>query len=88
MNIEEINVKIAEYIRTHREKQNWTIRNLERESGVSRETLSRIEGVKGFENLNPNLKTLKKILDVFDKNFVHLFEYVYSNEQENEQDKQ
>ena len=79
MDIEEINLKIAEYIRMHREKENWTIRYLERISGISRDSISRLEGVKGFKKLNPNLKTLKNLLDCFDKNLLDLFDYVYSS---------
>ena len=81
MNKEEFNLKIGQFIRMERQKINFSIRELERKSGVSKSVISKLEGATiPFEELNPKIHTLSEILKCFDKNFIDLFFYVYFKE--------
>ena len=75
--MEEVNLKIAEFIRLHREERNLTLVELEKQSGVSRRTLSRIERTPNFAKANTNIRTIYKILNCFNKSLKDLFDYVY-----------
>ena len=85
MELEEINLKIAEFIRKNRQKRKFSHRDMERETQINRGGISRLEGSSGF-NVNFTLKTLNKILLAFDKDFLDLFHYVYEKEKKKTKD--
>ena len=80
MNKEEFNLKIGQFIRIEREKLNFSIRELERRSGVSRMVISQLEGATPFQSLNPRIHSLKKLLESLDKSFYNLFDHIYEKE--------
>ena len=75
---EEINVKIAEFIRINREGKKLSFRELCSEREITIGSLSRLEGSTGFSN-NPSLKTIYEACNAVDKNLLDLFNYVYSS---------
>ena len=85
MELEEISLKISEFVRKNRQKQKLCHRGLEKKSKVNRARISHLEGSNGF-NFNVTLKTLKKILSAFDKDFLDLFRYVYEKEKKKTKD--
>lgn len=80
MNNEEVNLKIGEFIRIHRQNINLSIRQLEKQSGVSRSVISQLEGSVEFKSLNPKMKSIQNILNCFNQTFLDLFLYVYDKE--------
>lgn len=80
MKKEDFNIKISEFIRTQREKLNFSIRQLERKSGVSRMVICQLEGSIPFQDVNPRIHSLKNILTSLDQTFLDLFLYVYDKE--------
>ena len=76
LEIDEINLKIAEFIRIKREERKLTIRKFSRKSKISTSILSRLEGSNGFNN-NPTIKTLNILCYELDTNLKELFLYVY-----------
>ena len=85
MELEEISLRIAEFVRKNRQKKNFSHRDLERKTQINRGGISRLEGSGGF-NINSTLKTLNKILLAFDKDFLDLFNYVYEKEKKKTKD--
>ena len=80
MNKEEFNLKVGQFIRMQRQKLNFSIRELERKSGVSKAMISRLEGSIPFEESNPRIHSLKSIVESLNKNVEDLFHYVYKKE--------
>ena len=75
---EEVNLKIAEFIRINRENKNLSFRDVCSERKITIGSLSRLEGSTGFSN-NPSLKTIYEACNAVDKNLLDLFDYVYSS---------
>ncbi|MDA8031471.1 MAG: helix-turn-helix domain-containing protein [Alphaproteobacteria bacterium] len=76
MSFEEINIRIAEFIRINRESKNLSYRDICSKSKIAIGNLSKLEGSSGFHN-NPTLKTIYEACNAVDKNLFDLFNYVY-----------
>lgn len=76
MDIEEENIKIAEFLRIEREKNKIPFRKLSKKAKVANSALFKLEGSEGFE-FNPKLNTLRNILSCYNKTLLDLFQYVY-----------
>ncbi|HBD93295.1 MAG TPA: hypothetical protein DC057_03910 [Spirochaetia bacterium] len=72
---EEINIKIAEFIRQQREKLNISQRQLGKLAKLHYSNISLYEGSKGF-NFNPSIKTLVKICNGLNTNIFKMFKFI------------
>ena len=78
-NFENINIKIAEFIRIKRQKNNLSIIKLSKMSALSRQTIYTIEnGINNsYKDINICNKNYHKILVSLNSNFKELYNYVY-----------
>ena len=76
---EEMNIGVAEFIRSIREKKNWSIRKLAKEAEVSFEVVRKIEnGInKSYESINVCNENYYKILIALDSSLHQMYSYIY-----------
>ena len=68
-----ISLKIAEYLRIIREKNNFSYGVLSQKSKISKSVLHSLE----MSKISPTVRTLEKILSCYDKTLLDLFKHVY-----------
>ena len=69
-------IKICEYLSNCKDKYKYSYGQMEKKCKVTKTMIHSLEGRKGL-NINPTVKTLKKVLSCYDKTLFDLFKYVY-----------
>ena len=70
-------LRIAEYLRIQREKNNLSFDKLSKEVNISSSVLYSLET---DNKINPKMRTLEKILNYYNLTFFDLFNYIYGED--------
>ena len=81
ISFEEMNLKIAEFVRLKREFKDMSLYKLSKNCCIDYKVISKIEkGYKNcYDNNNFKISTIYKVLESLDSNYLEMFKYIYSN---------